>query len=358
MPTEIKLWALDGDTATPVDPATLASEQRLEAILEKDLAILGLGDLLCVGRQITTPHGGRIDLLALDAEGVLYVIELKRDKTPREVVAQALDYASWASTLDAEAIEEIWQGKKNTGTLAEALSETFSGTEPEEINTSHRVVIVAAELDESSERIVEYLSGFGVPVNAVFFRYFQQDGQELLARTWLVAPEEAQARGHSSKKIYPPWNGLDMYVSFGVSPERSWDDAIKYGFVSGGGGSWYSRTLTQLTPGLRVWVHVPGRGYVGVGIVEAPSVPVEDFRVDLDGTETPILSAPLNAPAMGAHVGDEELDEYLVRIKWLATVPLDKAVWEKGFFANQNTACQLRRPEVIARLCDIFGIAE
>ncbi len=58
-----------------------------------------------------TPHGGRVDLLALDSKGALYVIELKRDKTPRDVVAQALDYASCASGLDGEAIGDIWQAK-------------------------------------------------------------------------------------------------------------------------------------------------------------------------------------------------------------------------------------------------------
>lgn len=357
MPTEIKLWALDGDTATPVMPGVISSEQRLEAVLEKDLAILGLGDLLCVGRQVITPFGGRVDLLALDADGTLYVIELKRDKTPREVVAQALDYASWVATLDAEALDEIWQ-LKNAGPLGEAITEHFAGGAPEEINTQHKVVICAAELDESSERIVEYLSGFGVPVNAVFFRYFEQAGQELLARTWLVAPEEAQARTQGSKKVYPPWNGTDMYVSFGDSEHRSWDDAVRYGFVSGGGGAWYSRTLTLLTPGLRVWVNIPGTGYVGVGLVEAASVAVEDFTVEVDGAAIPILSAPLKATKMGEHAGDEELDEYVVRVKWLKTLPREEAVWEKGFFANQNTACQLRRPELIARLSEIFGVTE
>ena len=42
-----------------------------------------------------------IDLLAIDADGNLHVLELKRDKTPRDVVAQVLDYGSWVTTLIA-----------------------------------------------------------------------------------------------------------------------------------------------------------------------------------------------------------------------------------------------------------------
>ncbi len=59
---------------------------------------------------------------------------------------------------------------------------------------------------------------------------------------------------------------------------------------------------------------------------------------------------------MGIYVGNTEMDEYVVRVKWLATVARDEAKWEKGFFANQNTACQLRRPELISRLTNLFGV--
>jgi RecB family endonuclease NucS len=49
---------------------------------------------MLIGRQQDTGFGGRIDLLAIAPDGALVLIEIKRDRTPREVVAQALDYAS------------------------------------------------------------------------------------------------------------------------------------------------------------------------------------------------------------------------------------------------------------------------
>jgi RecB family endonuclease NucS len=43
---------------------------------------------MVIGRQVPTSYGKRIDLLAIDAGGDLHAIELKRDRTPREVSIQ------------------------------------------------------------------------------------------------------------------------------------------------------------------------------------------------------------------------------------------------------------------------------
>src|SRR5437762_2911787 len=63
---------------------------------------------MIIGRQVPTPWGKFIDLLCIDGEGKIVVLELKRDKTPREVVAQALDYGSYVKTIQADELRRIF----------------------------------------------------------------------------------------------------------------------------------------------------------------------------------------------------------------------------------------------------------
>jgi RecB family endonuclease NucS len=67
--------------------------------------ILEDGPLLIIGRQVPTDLGKWIDLLGVDREGNVAVVELKRDRTPRDVVAQALEYAAYAARLDVDELE-------------------------------------------------------------------------------------------------------------------------------------------------------------------------------------------------------------------------------------------------------------
>jgi RecB family endonuclease NucS len=83
---------------------------RLEKLLVHQLDVLG-SELLPIGRQVVTPSGKRTDILAVDPAGDLYIIELKRDRTPREAIAQLLDYGSWAANLTHEDLLAIY----NTG---------------------------------------------------------------------------------------------------------------------------------------------------------------------------------------------------------------------------------------------------
>jgi len=346
MPIQHAIWKV-GDKPQPLSASHLASEQKLEEMIVRDPRILS-SEWMLIGRQEITTHGGRIDLLAIAPDGSLVLIELKRDRTPREIIAQALDYASWVEQLTPDKIAQIYQRYSNGGNLGEAFQERFGAKLDDEIlNQSHQIVIVAAELDAATERIIGYLNDRDIAINAVFFQVFQHDDGQLLSRAWLIDPGETQANVASttkSKGEKEPWNG-EYYVSFGNMSARSWEDAQKYGYICAGGGTWYSQTLKLLSPGDRIWVNIPKTGYVGVGRVTESVRPIKEFRVMTPSGEKPALEVLRHADMYKKHADDPENAEYYVRVTWLDTVPEKDAINEVGLFGNQNTVCQPTTPK-------------
>jgi hypothetical protein len=359
MPVEVGIWRIN-DKPEKVHFSPIENEMKLEDTLYGDVSILD-PDLMVIGRQVPTAYGTFIDLLAIDADGNLTIIELKKNRTPREVVAQVLDYASWVQDLAYEQITTLYADTHPGEHFEQAFSERFDTDPPESLNEEHRLIVVASELDNITERIIGYLStNYGVPINAVFFRHFKEGDNEYLTRTWLIDPNQAEAQASKAPSVTKggkePWNGKDYYVSLLENHRRTWEDCVTYGFVSAGGGRWYSRTLNQLTPGVRVFVHIPQNGYVVVGTVKETVVPVKDFQVIVDGNEVPILQSPKKAENMGEDADDPERSEYLVRVAWDKVLPARDAYWVTGMYANQNSVTKLRNKFTLDRLAERFDL--
>ena len=106
------------------------------------------------------------DLLGIDSEGSLVIVELKRDEAPREVVAQLLEYAAWASELSEERIKEIAEDYFDTiGTFEakhfnEVFIDTFYIPETDDIptlNRNLRLFIVAEDIPARVARVCRFL---------------------------------------------------------------------------------------------------------------------------------------------------------------------------------------------------------
>ena len=196
MASAIRIWDVAGDALSEISRRPVDLESRLEDWMDSDIGVLS-DDLLVVGRQLDTDGGGILDLLCLDRAGDVVVVELKRGKTPREVVAQILDYAAWASALSYDDLKQVGDAYlAEAGGLDAAFRARFDADLPDVLNASHHLLVVASEVDARSERIIRYLSeAHGVSINAVTFNYFQTgDGRELLARTHLIEPEAVEDR--------------------------------------------------------------------------------------------------------------------------------------------------------------------
>lgn len=195
MPQDIKIWEIhDGDNLKAIRKAKLDLEERIENWLEKDISIIA-NDLLVIGRQVETDFGGVIDLLCLELNGDLVIVELKRDKTPREITSQTLDYASWVKDLSNDKITEIANKYlSEKGPLEDAFKKKFGDDLPEILNEHHSMMVVASEIDSSTERIIKYLSdSYGVGINAATFQYFHNENEkEFLARVFLMEPSQVE----------------------------------------------------------------------------------------------------------------------------------------------------------------------
>ena len=140
MPIEIAIWKL-GSEPERVAFSTIESEARLEEVLVKDVTMVS-PDLMFLGSQVSTDYGKFIDVLAMDQEGNVHVIELKRDRTPRDVVAQLLDYASWVDSLTYEQLANLYAEQHSGKQLEEGFAECFDTSPPEKLNESHNLIVV------------------------------------------------------------------------------------------------------------------------------------------------------------------------------------------------------------------------
>jgi hypothetical protein len=342
MPVGQRIWRI-AQPPQRLRESTLASEKLLEEMIVAAPEIVS-DEWMIIGQQEDTGSGGRIDLLAIAPDSSLILIEIKRGRSPREVVAQAIDYATWVESLDAETVFRIYSRFSKGGDLRQDFEARFgTAIDTEEFPNHHQIVIVAASLDASSERMVSYLSKRSVAINVLCFQVFENGNDKLISRVWLQDEAESQlaTSATESKSPHAAWNG-EYCVSFGTEG-RSWDEAVKYGFVRGGGGDWYSRTLKLLKPGDRIWVKAPGYGFVGVGTVRGLSTPGNEFRINVNGTQKPVFE--VLAGDLDKKPWDAEKGEYFVAVDWAQTMPLDNAFNEPGLFGNRNTVCAPRVPK-------------
>ncbi len=198
MPQKIRMWEVTSeDKLQELTSDGIDLENRLEDWLVSDISILD-PNLMIIGRQVRTDFGGEVDLLCLDSTGSLVVVELKKGKTPREVTAQALDYASWVKDLSFQEIESLAE-QYLKDSLDKSYSDAFGQELPETFD--HRSLVVAEEMDASTERIVRYLSDMNVPINVATVKHAKaNDGREILAQVYLVEPEAAAAKASVTSK--------------------------------------------------------------------------------------------------------------------------------------------------------------
>ncbi len=193
-------------------------ESHLESWLENSPWALAEGEpILWIDRQTSANVEESTifpDLLGLDSEGNLVIVELKRSKTPREVVAQLLEYAAWAKELSDDQIQEIaatyFQTVKKETTLQDAFSEMFEDEMPA-LNRRLRLFVVAGEISRRILQVCRFLrTSHNMDINCLAVSTFQTESGEVLVNTEakigdedIVAPKAAK----QNASLIARWSG-------------------------------------------------------------------------------------------------------------------------------------------------------
>lgn len=233
MQEEIRIWQIiNNDDFKELEVAKLDFESRLETLLLKDISFIS-DDLMVIGKQVRTDYNGIIDILCMDEEANLVVIELKKDKTPRDTVAQALDYSSWVMDLTYDHINTIFKQKNSSDSdtaLEDSFKNKFKQDLPEDLNKTHRILIVGSNIDGSTERIIRYLNQrYGVDINSIRFKLFKDaQGNELLSRNFLIKPEEVQQKViRKSGELRPLYDEQKLMDFLNESPNNNDNSVIR-----------------------------------------------------------------------------------------------------------------------------------
>ena len=137
----------------------------------------------------------RLDLLALDKDGNLVIIELKRDDSGKNVDLQAIKYAAYCSTLTLKIIIQMYcdYHTKSSKLLSteDAKTEILTFIENddfEELNDKPRIIIVSKEYRAEVTASVIWLRKFGIDITCIKLTPYELDSNIIAFESTILIP--------------------------------------------------------------------------------------------------------------------------------------------------------------------------
>lgn len=175
--------------------------QHLQEWIAKHPNCLG-EDLLILQKEFSdfSDTNERLDLLALDKAGHLVIIENKLDDTGKDVVWQALKYASYCSKLTRENVRSIYQdylSKSGQNAVAEDNIVEFLGCadfEDVTINSgfTQRIILVAANFRKEVTSTIIWLMNFNIRAQCFKVTPYAMQEQLFLNMEQIIPVKDAE----------------------------------------------------------------------------------------------------------------------------------------------------------------------
>jgi hypothetical protein len=245
-----------GDDWTPAESMSYAAEAEFQSIVKATFERTLTAQTeraVVVAREVATPEGGRIDVTAVDQDGIITLCECKLDRNAgsrRELLGQVLEYAGSLNGMQFGDFRRLMSDRLG-GDLIEAMreraTEDFDAAAWEEkvartLSGGHfRLVVAVDQLTDVLKQTVLYLNeraAFSLVVAEM--RRVRHNDVEMLVPS-LFGDEAAQRklpRRSASPTVrdadtvvvaatlaHPEFKRLSAYI---CQPKRSFRDGIRY----------------------------------------------------------------------------------------------------------------------------------
>lgn len=189
----------------------------------------------------------RLDVLALDEDGVLVIVELKLDVGGSHAELQAIRYAAFCSTMTMEDLVEEYASSLQTSTdsAGARIREFLACDELPELGDRPRIILAAGSMDDHEvTSCVLWLRRFGVDISCVELTpYRAPDGAIILVpkviiplpetREYTVKVEKKEAsRSHKSQTqienaalwaaVKSKFNSKGGPLTIGMNSDQPW----------------------------------------------------------------------------------------------------------------------------------------
>lgn len=180
----------------------LWERQHIEEWIRKAPDILG-EDLLVVSAEFDRFNGSqdRLDVLAVDRQGNLVVVEIKRDPYAGYADLQAIRYAAMVSTMTVDKLAPHYLSylqkyvRDDRVTLEEAKNQIVEFVETEdfeELTTKPRIILCSEGFSLEVTTTVLWLRQFSVDISCVQFTPYLVEGKIVIVPTKVIPLQTAE----------------------------------------------------------------------------------------------------------------------------------------------------------------------
>lgn len=208
-------------------------------------------ELLIISKELFLPSGKRLDLLAIDKQGCLVIIELKRDNSGNTVEWQAIKYASYCSSFSNEELyQNFAEYLSSNNDDAQTKIEDFIDCELDELNQKQRIILVSKEFHSEVVSAVLWLREFEIDIECIRLTpYFDSENNLFINPDIIIPLPEAKdyIKKKESKQKEHKRSGQS---SFSLEKSNLTKEELKKEFI------FSLKRDSDLTPRFRVFLEI------------------------------------------------------------------------------------------------------